>query len=37
MRIGMLWTNLSLREMQRRLIGLGTPASRRAIRRLLKK
>ena len=32
----MLWTNLSLRELQRQLIDLGTPASRRVIRRLLR-
>lgn len=37
MRVGVLWTNLSLRELQRRLIDLGTPASRRVIRRLLQK
>jgi hypothetical protein len=37
MRVGVLWTNLSLRELSRRLIALGTPASRRTIRRLLKK
>jgi hypothetical protein len=36
MRVGTLWTNLSLRELQRRLIGMGTPASRRVIRRLLR-
>lgn len=36
MRVGVLWTNLSLRELGRRLIGLGTPASRRVIRRLLR-
>ena len=36
MRVGVLWTNLSLRELQRRLIDLGTPASRRVIRRLLR-
>lgn len=36
MRVGTLWTNLSLRELQRRLIALGTPASRRVIRRLLR-
>lgn len=35
-RVGTLWTNLSLRELQRRLIALGTPASRRVIRRLLR-
>ncbi len=32
----MLWTNLSLRELSRRLLALGTPASRRTIRRLLR-
>ena len=37
MREGVLWTNLSLRELSRRLIAMGTPASRRTIRRLLKK
>lgn len=37
MRVGTLWTNLSLRELQRRLIALGTPAGRRAIRRLLRR
>lgn len=36
MRVGTLWTNLSLRELQRRLIDMGTPASRRVIRRLLR-
>jgi hypothetical protein len=36
MRVGVLWTNLSLRELQKRLIALGTPASRRVIRRLLR-
>ena len=36
MRVGTLWTNLSLRELQRRLIALGTPASRRVIRRVLR-
>lgn len=36
MRVGVLWTNLSLRELSRRLVGLGTPASRRTIRRLLR-
>ena len=35
MRDGVLWTNLSLRELSRRLLALGTPASRRTIRRLL--
>jgi hypothetical protein len=37
MRVGVLWTNLSLRELSRRLLALGTPASRRTIRRLLRK
>jgi len=37
MRTGVLWTNLSLRELSRRLLKLGTPASRRVIRRLLRK
>jgi Rhodopirellula transposase DDE domain len=37
MREGVLWTNLSLRELSRRLLALGTPASRRTIRRLLRK
>jgi hypothetical protein len=37
MREGVLWTNLSLRELSRRLVALGTPASRRTIRRLLRK
>lgn len=37
MRAGVLWTNLSLRELSRRLLELGTPASRRVIRRLLRK
>jgi hypothetical protein len=37
MRAGVLWTNLSLRELSRRLIGMGTPASRRTIRRALRK
>lgn len=36
MRAGVLWTNLSLCELSRRLRGLGTPASRRVIRRLLR-
>ena len=31
MREGVLWTNLSLRELSRRLVALGTPASRRTI------
>jgi hypothetical protein len=37
MREGVLWTNLSLRELSRRLAGMGTPAGRRTIRRLLRK
>lgn len=37
MRAGVLWTNLSLRELSRRLAVMGTPASRRTIRRLLRK
>lgn len=37
MRAGVLWTNLSLRELSRRLAAMGTPASRRTIRRLLRK
>ena len=37
MRMGVLWTNLSLCELSRRLRELGTPAGRRVIRRLLKK
>ena len=37
MREGVLWTNLSLRELSRRLLVLGTPASRRTIRRVLSK
>ena len=36
MRVGTLWTNLSLRELSRRLMELGTPAGRRVIRRLLR-
>ena len=36
MRAGMLWTNLSLRELLRRLLAMGTPASRRTIRRLFR-
>jgi hypothetical protein len=37
MREGVLWTNLSLRELSRRLLALGPPARRRTIRRLLSK
>ena len=36
MREGVLWTNLSLRELSRRLLAMGTPASRRTIRRALR-
>jgi DDE family transposase len=36
MREGSLWTNLSLRELSRRLLALGTPVSRRTIRRQLR-
>jgi hypothetical protein len=36
MRAGVLWTNLSLRELSRRLAASGTPAGRRTIRRLLR-
>src|SRR4030095_2978350 len=36
MRAGVLGTTLSLRELSRRLLALGTPASRRTIRRLLR-
>jgi hypothetical protein len=36
MRVGVLWTNLSLRELSRRLAEMGTPAGRRAIRRLVR-
>ena len=36
MRVGVLWTNLSLRELARRLAELGTPANRQTIRRLLR-
>src|SRR5262249_20538810 len=35
--VGVLWTNLSLRQRSRRLLARGTPASRRTIRRLLRK
>src|SRR4029453_19227057 len=37
MREGVLWTNLSLRELSRRLLALGTPPPPRTIRRLLRK
>lgn len=36
MRVGTLWTNLSLCELSQRLQAMGTPASRRTIRRLLR-
>jgi hypothetical protein len=36
-REGVLWTNLSLRELSRRLLALGPPARRRTMRRLLRK
>jgi hypothetical protein len=36
MRAGVLGTNRSLRALSRRLLALGTPASRRTIRRLLR-
>lgn len=37
MRQGVLWTNLSRREISRRLAQMGTPASRYVVRKLLKK
>jgi hypothetical protein len=37
MREGVLWTHLSLRELSRRLLAMGPPASRRTSRRLLRK
>jgi len=37
MRVGVLWTNLSLRELSRRLDALGTPAGPRTVRRLLRR
>jgi hypothetical protein len=36
MREGVLWTNLSRREISRRLTQMGTPASRHVVRKLLK-
>src|SRR4029077_18130349 len=36
LRAAVLWTTLSLREWSRRLLGLGPPASRRTIRRVLR-
>ena len=37
MREGVLWTNLSRREISRRLAEMGTPASRHIVRKLMKK
>ncbi len=37
MREGVLWTNLSRREISRRLAAMGTPASRHTLRKLLKR
>lgn len=37
MREGVLWTNLSQREISRRLAEMGTPASRKAVKKLLRK
>jgi hypothetical protein len=37
MREGVLWTNLSHREISRRLKGMGTPANRHTVRKLMKK
>ena len=37
MREGVLWTNLSRREISRRLREMGTPASRHTVRKLMKK
>jgi hypothetical protein len=37
MREGVLWTNLSRREISLRLSGMGTPASRHTVRKLMKK
>ena len=37
MREGVLWTNLSRREISRRLNEMGTPASRHTVRELMKK
>ena len=37
MREGVLWTNLSRREISRRLPAMGTPASCYVVRKLLKK
>lgn len=37
LREGVLWTNLSCREISRRLREMGTPASRHTVRKLMKK
>ena len=37
MREGVLWTNLSRREISRRLAEMGTSASRNTVRKMLKK
>ena len=37
MREGVLWTNLSRREISRRLAELGTPTSRHTVRKLMRK
>jgi hypothetical protein len=37
MREGVLWTNLSRREISRRLAAMGTPASRHTVRKLMSK
>jgi hypothetical protein len=37
MREGVLWTNLSRREISRRLFEMGTKASRHTVRKLMKK
>lgn len=37
MREGVLWTNLSRREISRRLLEMGTKASRHTVRKLMKK
>ena len=37
MRDGVLWTNLSRREISCRLAEMGTPTSRHTVRKLLKK
>lgn len=37
MREGVLWTNLSRREISRRLAEMGIPASRHLVRKLLQK